>query len=204
MTYFNLNKVGGSDPLVNESSILNDNWDQLETKLGVYITGGALLGLEVGQELINSSRIGVWTGAATRYRDDIDSGWSALTTIPLAALITANTTNTPLWRVNTLIRKVQLFGQVIYNGGVSWPRGVYQTINSLAVPNNIPVAYRPTYGFHRQDTATAVPATEAAMAAVAIADSSTEPQILSINLKFLGANPSNPQYIVLDGIEWWY
>jgi hypothetical protein len=91
VAYFNFTKIAPpapNDPNVNEVTQLNDNWDHLDSKLSPYMSGGALTGLETGQEVFASGfRFAVYDGSGVRSPDDIDAAWSGLVSLRAGEII---------------------------------------------------------------------------------------------------------------------
>lgn len=208
MPYFNFTKItppAPNDPVVNEVTQLNDNWDHLDTKLNPYINGGSISGLESGQELFDGSfNFGVWDGAALRIPDDIDAGWSAWTALPMFTNRVARSGFTPRWRNNSLYRMVELAGGVLNNVAADpWPLGSFLTINADST-GAIPSSMQPVDGVHISPCATALTAgTSVVASGYAYIDKPVGNTFTRIRVQYMGG-PGGGNFVQLDQIWWWY
>lgn len=208
MVYINFTKItpaAPNDPVVNEDTQLNDNWDLLETKVGVYVTGGAVSDLETGQELFNGSfRYGVWNGSTTRITDDIDAAWSAWTNIPMFSTRAVRSGFQPKWRNNTLLRKVELTGGVLFNAAADpWTMGTLFTINADS-SGSPPAAQVPVGGTHICQCAVALTAgTSVTAGGYAFIDKPGGNTFTRIRVQYLGGGGGG-NFVMLDQIWWWY
>ena len=162
MAYFSLNKItppAPNDPVVNEATQINANWDNIDLKLQPYMIGGTISNIEVGQEFFDSNfRFAVWSSGGTRLPDDIDAGWSAWTAIPMFSPRVARTSFTPRWRSNSMYRMVELAGGVYFNAAQDpWTLGGYLTINADS-SGAIPASLAPVGGIHISQAAAALTA----------------------------------------------
>jgi hypothetical protein len=206
MAYLNFTKIAPpapNDPNVDEVTQLNNNWDLLETKLGVYTTGGALSNVETGQEFFNGSfQNSVWNGAATRASDDIDSAWSAWTNIPMLAPRAIRTGFQPKWRSNSLLRKVELTGGIQFDGAASvWTMGASFQFNQLAAgsPAN---TLGPVGGKYISQAAAALSAGTSVTAGAYITID-TSGSFVRMAAQYLGGGGGG-NFIMLDQVWWWY
>jgi len=206
--YFNFTKilpVPPNDPLVNEVTQLNDNWDVAETKLNVYVNGGTLTLTEIGQEYFdNNFRFTVWDGAAARIPDDIDAGWSAWTAIPILAPRVARASVTPRWRNNSAYRMVELSGGVQFDAGANpWTLGGTFTITNDALPG-IPAAFQPISLPHKGVAGAGLVSGGAVVAGAAITvDKPGGNTYVRIFVQYMGG-PGGGNFIQLDHVWWWY
>lgn len=204
--YLNFTKIAPpkpNDPVVNEATQLNANWDLLDTKLQPYIIGGTLTLAEVGQEFFdNNFRYGVWDGAVQRIPDDIDASWSAWTALPILAPRAIRTGFTPRWRNNSILRMVELSGGVQFDGPANaWTLGSAFQINSLAAGSPTS-ALAPIGGTHKSQAAGALTAGASVVAGAAITVDSSG-GFCRINAQYMGG-PGGGNFIQLDQVWWWY
>jgi hypothetical protein len=204
--YLNFSKIlplKPNDPLVNEDTQLNDNWDLLDTKLQPYMIGGSLTLTEVGQESFNGSfRYSVWDGAAQRLPDDIDAGWSSWTALPILSPRVARGSFTPRWRNNTAYRMVELSGGVLFDASANpWTMGSAFQVNQLA-SGSPTSALAPIGGTHKGPCATALSAgTTIVAGGLVTVDSSGG--FCRINAQYMGG-PGGGNFLMLDQVWWWY
>lgn len=206
MAYLNFNKItppAPNDPLVNEVTQLNDNWDQLDTKLQPYMIGGSITDLETGQEFFDGDfRYCVWDGAAPRLPDNISAGWSAWTAFPMNAPRAARSGLIPKWRNNSLYRMVECVGGVLFNAAADpWTLGSAFTINTDTA-NSPPSSMVPIGAKHVSPLATGIPSAPAIVAG-AMATVDVSGTHIRIQLQHLGG-PGGGNFIQLDQLWWWY
>jgi hypothetical protein len=206
MAYFNFTNVSPaspSDPLVNEITQINNNWDHLETKLNPYMIGGGVSGIETGQELFDGSfRYGVWDGSTTRITDDVDAAWSAWTNIPMLAPRVIRSGYQPKWRNNSLLRKVELTGGIQFDATANpWTMGSSFQFNSLAA-GSPPNTMVPIGGKHIAQAAAAQTAgTSVAAAGYITIDSSGS--FVRMACQYLGGGGGG-NFVQLEQVWWWY
>lgn len=206
MAYLNFTKIAPpspADPTVNEVTQLNNNWDVLESKLGVYSTGGSITGIETGQEFMNVSfQNCVWDGAATVASDDIDAAWTAWTNIPMLAPRAIRPSFQPKWRSNPLLRKVELVGGILFDAAASaWTMGSSFQFNSLAAgsPAN---TLGPIGGKHISQAAAALSGGTSVTAGAYITID-TSGSFVRMAAQYLGGGGGG-NFIMLDQVWWWY
>lgn len=206
MAFFSLNKIipaSPNDPLVDEVNQLNNNWDNLESKLGIYVNGGALTGIEAGQEYIGTgSRFAVWDGAAEALTEDIDSAWSAWTNIPMLAPRAIRPSWQPKWRNNTLLRKVELTGGIQFDAAASaWTMGSSFQFNALSAgsPAN---TLGPIGGKHIAQAATALTGGTSVTAGGYITID-TSGSFVRMACQYLGGGGGG-NFVQLEQVWWWY
>lgn len=203
MTYFNLLQIAPpspNDPLVNEVTQINNNWDDIDTKIGALTTTtGTITSPEQGQEYItNTGRTRVWNGAANRDPDDIDASWTAWTALPVAATVAVRPSFTPRWRNNTALRRVELAGGILKDAGAgAWPAAVVVVTTGVS---GIPDTLQPIGGVTRQMSAAALPATGGTGAWWQV---DTNTSFVRLRTRYMGP-AGGGNFIQLDGIEWWY
>jgi hypothetical protein len=208
VAYFNFTKIAPpapNDPNVNEVTQLNDNWDHLDSKLSPYMSGGALTGLETGQEVFASGfRFAVYDGSGVRSPDDIDAAWSAWTNLPMFAPRVIRAGFTPRWRNNSLLRMVELSGGVLFNAAADpWTMGALLTINADSA-GAIPASMAPIGGSSRSPAATSLTAgTSVVSGAFCIIDKPGGNTFCRIQAQFMGG-PGGGNFLMLDQVMWWY
>lgn len=205
MTYFNFTKVAPpspSDPLVNVTTHLNNNWDEIETKFSSLITmSGNIINAEAGQEAVGSvaQSFYVSNGApfVMRSADDIQTSWSAWTAIPLNAAVVARASFTPRYRTNSVLRLAELSGGVQKDAPASaWPAAL------VVITNLLPLSIVPIGNLSFQQSAAAIPTTPAnGSAGYHLID--TNGPNTRIQVRYAGG-PGGGNFIMLDGIKWWY
>lgn len=208
MSYFNFSKTlppTPSDPLVDEVDQLNDNWDHFESKLSPYLVGGTISDVEAGQEYFDTNfRYAVYTGSSGRVPDDIDAAWSAWTALPIVSPRVPRPSVTPRWRVNTLLRMVELCGGVYFDVSQNaWTAGSLITITD-DVSGGIPSTYTPVGTDHINPCATALTAgTSVVSAGYAWIDKPVGNTYCRVRCQYLGG-PGGGNFIQLDQVWWWY
>ncbi len=205
MAYFNLNKItpaAPNDPTVNEVTQLNNNWDNLDSKLGIYINGGSLTGIETGQEYLGTgSRFAVWDGAEF-LTEDIDSAWSAWTNIPMLSPRAIRTGFQPKWRSNSLLRKVELTGGIQFDAAASaWTMGSSFQFNDL-VTGSPTTTFTPIGGFHRAQCAAALTGGTSVTAAGRISID-TQSGFIKMSAQYMGGGGGG-NFLQLEQVWWWY
>lgn len=208
MAYFNFTRItppAPNDPTVNEVTQLNDNWDHLDAKLGPYMNGGSISGLETGQEYFDVNfRYALWDGAAARLPDDIDAAWSAWTAIPMLSPRTVRPNFTPRWRNNSLLRKVELSGGLTFNAvSDPWTPNTLATVNG-DVAGAVPASMIPVGGTHVCPCATALSAgTTIVSSGYAFIDKPGGNTFTRIRVCYLGGDGGG-NFVQLEEISWWY
>jgi hypothetical protein len=204
--YFNFNKItpaAPNDPVVNEATQINANWDQIDTKLQPYMFGGTLTLAEAGQEYFDSNfRYAVWDGASGRVPDDIDNAWSAWTNIPMLSPRVIRTGWQPKWRSNSLLRKVELAGGVLFDASANvWTMGSSFQINQLAAgsPAN---TLGPVGGKHISQCAVALSA-GTSVTAGGYVTIDTSGSFTRMAVQYLGGGGGG-NFVMLDQVWWWY
>lgn len=208
MVYFNFLKVAPAapnDPVVNEVTQINNNWDHLDLKLQPYMIGGTISGVETGQEFFDSNfRYAVWDGAATIIPDDIDAGWSAWTNFPIASGRFARAGFTPKWRNNSLYRMVECTGGFNFDAGAgAWPMGTAFLLNG-DTSGSPPASMVPVGGRHVGQAATALTGgTSVVAAARIVAEIPGGSSFVRLTGQYMGAGGGG-NFIQLDQVWWWY
>lgn len=204
--YFNFTKIipnAPNDPIVNEVAQINNNWDELDTKLGPYMFGGSLTLTEVGQESFNGSfQYIVWDGATQRTPDDIDAAWSAWTNIPMLSPRVIRSSFQPKWRNNTLLRMVELTGGIQFDASANpWTIGSSFQFNGL-VSGSPANTLGPVGGKHICQAATALTGGTSVTAGAYITID-TSGSFVRMAAQYLGGGGGG-NFIQLDQVWWWY
>lgn len=205
-TYFNFTKIlppNPNDPVVNEVTHLNNNWDHIDLKLQPYMAGGTLSLAEAGQEFFDTNfRFGVYDGASQRIPDDIDANWSAWTAIPILSPRVARASFTPRWRSNSKLRMVELAGGVNFDASANpWTQGSSFQLNQLAAgsPSS---SFAPIGGVHKSPAATALTGGTSTVAS-AIVTVDTSGGFVRLAAQYMGGGGGG-NFIQLDQVWWWY
>ena len=206
MTYFNFFKIAPpapADPLVNEDTQINDNWDHLDAKLQPYVSGGVISDIETGQEFFDINfRFAVWNGAATRIPDNIDAAWSAWTAMPLAAGRAIQAGNTWRWRSNSILRMVEMSGGIQFDGAAgAWPAGL-QLCNA-DVAGAIPAAQQPIAGKHITIGGTGLIGAGNTASGYIHVDKPGGNTFVRVRAQYLGA-AGGGNFIHMSQVWWWY
>lgn len=206
MVYLNFTKItppSPNDPNVNEVTQLNNNWDLLESKLNVYVNGGTITDIETGQEFFDGSfNYAVWDGAATIPPDDIDAAWSAWTNIPMLAPRVVRPGWQPKWRNNSLLRKVELTGGVLFNAAADpWTMGSSLQINQLAAGSPASTL-GPVGAKHISQCAVALTG-GTSVTAGGYVTIDTSGGFVRMAVQYLGGGGGG-NFVMLDQVWWWY
>jgi hypothetical protein len=207
MAYLNFTKIAPpapNDPVVNEVTQLNNNWDHLDAKLQPYLVGGSINDVEIGQEFLDTNfRFAVWNGTQ-RIPDDIDAAWSAWTALPMFSPRAARPSFTPQWRNNSAYRMVELAGGVYFNVAQDpWTLGGYNTINADS-SGAIPASMVPIGGTHTGQAAAGLTSgTSVVAGAMITVDKPGGNTFVRIRGQYMGG-PGGGNFIQLDRIWWWY
>jgi hypothetical protein len=207
VAYFNFNKItppAPNDPLVDEATQLNANWDHLDLKLQPYMLGGSMTGLETGQEYFSGGAFNftVWDGAAGVVPDDIAEGWTAWANIPMLAPRAIRSGFQPKWRSNPLIRMVELTGGIQFDGAAgAWTMGSSFQFNQLA-SGSPALSFGPIGGKHIAQCAAALTG-GTSVAASGYITIDTSGSFVRMAAQYLGGGGGG-NFIMLDQVWWWY
>ena len=201
------------DELVNEVTQLNDNLDQIESRMSILQGIGSWAnvdrpkGLEVLLDQSGSQRTAVWDGSNWRVPSSGAGGWTAWANVALIAPYTFNAGFTPMYRVNTFMRRAQLKGRV-QNGATGVAMAKNNWTNFSSGVTGIPLTYTPLNGASVW-TASCSPITATSPVGSEIngARIRTNADATSVRLDFnwMGQDTNTTgNYISLDGVEWWY
>lgn len=204
--YLNFTKItpaAPNDPVVNEVTQINNNWDQLDSKLQPLDTGGSLSSLEAGQEYLDGSfNFTVWDGAAARTPDNIEGAWSAWTNIPMLSPRVIRSGFQPKWRSNSILRKVELTGGIQFDASANpWTMGSSFQFNSLA-SGSPASSLAPIGGKHIAQCAAALTGgTSVTAAGYVTIDSSGG--FVRMSAQYLGGGGGG-NFLQLEQVWWWY
>lgn len=213
MTYFNFNYITDppNDELVDPVTQLNDNWQELANKIDGFnqlpsnITSppvGTEAFYPLGTDPVEHRRIAVYNGT-TWYRSmSPNTGWTTWQAFTLRSPVAERTGFTPVIRANTFTRRIQVSGGVIHNTGGAWPTSDIEITGSAALLSaNAPA----TGGSHYQQLATAGIMTANGFAsAVARVELRNDPARTAIYVRWQGDSLASGNFIMLDGLQWWY
>lgn len=207
MAYIPFNRIqppAPNDPLVNEQSQLNANWDLLDSKLKPYYYGGTISNVEVGQEFFSGSNFNfaVWDGTAPVIPEAIPEGWTAWTNLPVATGRSARAGFTPQWRSNPLYRMVELSGGFLYDGASSaWPTQTLVTLNQAAA-NSPASSFAPVSGKDVQPCSVAL-TDGTSIVAGGLVTIDVSGGFVRIRGQYMGG-PGGGNFFMLDSVWWWY
>lgn len=205
MVYLSLTDTVAGDT-VNESTQLNANWDQIDTKINALVVsstnlpGAAVVSPEEGIESVNPNKtddfdyfvhLGVYDGAA--WRQQTLETWGAWQTITLTAPFVERSGFTPKLRIsNTGI--VEFRGGVINTAGASaWPTGL-QVINSGQFAD---ATYHPDQATHKL-----IAASVASTWAYGRARVDSNGGFMRLSVQFVGATGGG-NFLQLEGLHYY-
>ncbi len=212
--YFEFTKVTDppDDELVDSETQLNANWEDVDLKItpfnqkpadftGITFPKGteAFDPEHVGSE----HRIAVWNGTTWARSLNHTTAWSAWDTIGIRAPVVVRTGFPPVLRVNTVARRIVLMGGVLFDAAANpWPTNtnVEITSDTAIQPEFAPV----NGGVSRMQGATGQIVTANGFASAIIsAELKTAPDRVAIMVRYQG-DAGGGNFVMLDGIEWWY
>lgn len=210
MSYFNFNYVTNppADELVDPEVHLNENWEELDTKLhGFNSYPSNVITPTIGTESFypvpgsDSGRIAAWTGTEWIRNLNHTAGFTAWQPIALRSPVVSRAGEpVPAAIIDTFARRVTCSGVVIYGAAApSWPAGIVEITSDIAIDNTVnPVGGRALeIGCVGNNTGVGI------SAAVLYASVETTPPRVSIKAKFQGP-PGGGNFISLDGFSWCY
>jgi hypothetical protein len=207
LPYFNFNYVTDppNDETVNVETDLNDNFEELATKLdGFNKNPNTIVGPPVGTEaLVSGNRVAVWDGTTWRLAFNQATSWTSWQTLTPKAPVGIQGGFTPKARVNPVIRCVQLTGILNYNAGAAWPTA---SDVDLFADTDIGPTYAPVPGglAHCQvATSQVTGVNQAATANIRIQHITSGTARVGLFARFQG-DAGGGNFVVLDKIEWWY
>lgn len=199
---FNLITDPPGDELVDEQSQLNANLDKMDSRLNQFQQqpDNTVVSPPVGTEALIGNIIRVWTGSAWRFADNPNSGWGSWATIALVAPYVHRTGFTLQYRVNTMIRKVELAGGLYAAAAqTAWPRSKVQV---TANTGGIPDTYKPVNN-HPQTGAAGIGTTAGQFAGARIWVESNAGNSIKLSVSYQGDDIGG-NFVMLDPVRWWY
>lgn len=207
MTFFTFTLMTDppGDPLVNEDTQLNDNWDSVDTRLAQFqvkpntIAATVPIGTEAMQN--SSGSVAVHTGSGVwAFPGSIPAGWGAWTTLPLLAPVVERPSFTPKYRINTTIRKVELAGGLRADVSANpWARSKVQ---ATANTGGIPDANKPVNN-NIQQGAVGIGTTDGQFAGARIHIESNAGNSVKISVSYQGDDIGG-NFVMLDNVKWFY
>lgn len=214
MPYFNFNYVTDppDDENVNAITQLNNNWAEVETKTKPFNSSPANftgITVPVGTEAFDpehagsEDRIAVWDGTTWRRGLNHVTAWSNWDNLTLRSPTVARTGFPPVARVDIIARRVTLMGGVYFNAAIDpWPTNTTVEItNDTAIQTSLaPV----NGGMSVSQGATGqITTANGFAAAVIIVELKSSPSRVAVSVRYQG-DAGGGNFIMLDGVEWWY
>lgn len=213
MAYFDFNYVTDppNDETVDEVTQLNDNWQEVANKINPFNQSPAdFTGITVpkGTEAFDpehagsENRIAAWNGTTWIRSLNHGSAWNAWQLVPIRAPRVLRTGFPVAIRVNQVTRHVVLMGGVLFDAGSgAWTTNTtYEITTDAAIQQSL----APVGGLSYQQGATGMITTANGFAsAVVEIKSATGPDRTAISVRYQG-DAGGGNFIMLDGIEWWY
>lgn len=209
MAYFDFDYVTDppNDETVDEVTQLNNNWQEVATKIDRWnrAQSNIIAPIPVGTEAMDpggSSRIALWDGTSWLLGLNHDSSWGNWATFGLRSPIVERSGWTPVARVNPWKRLVALSGGVQINATAdAWNTG---TDVEITTDTAFSSSLAPVGGLAYFQTATAqITAANGFASAVIKVQSETTPARTSITARWQG-DAGGGNFVMLDGIQWWY
>lgn len=210
MAYLNFNKIvppAPNDPLVDEATQINANWDHIEAKLTPYMKGGTMTNVETGQEHFNGSFEFCVRGTSTLITPkNISEGWSAWTNFPIAVARALRTDYTPKWRNNPLYRMVECTGGFQYDAAASaWPMGSFFLLNADAA-GSPPASMQPIGNIHYNPCAVSLntgTSTSVAQGGLIKVEQPVGSTYVRLSVQYMGG-AGGGNFVMIDQVWWWY
>jgi hypothetical protein len=206
MPFFNLTKPAVGD-LVAPVEVLNDNWDDIDTKLALINSGSNPVGTGIvspvgTMEAVSSETtppdIAVCKPSDSTFKSIVppsDEIWGAWITINLAAGFNAVTGRTPQLKISNY-DQVRFRGAIQYGTGTTaWPAG-YSTVNSGQFLINDLTGRT----ICRNLSASRSGGNPWSMAQMITSDDGT---YVLLKIAFTGATLASSNRVVLDGVSWY-
>lgn len=209
MAYFNFNYVTNPplDELVNPTTQLNANWQEVDDKIkGFNTQPNTVINPPLGSEAlhpVDTHRIGVWNGTEWIRSINPNLSWGVWTAFNLLApAVQRSAVFTPKYKVNSVYARVALSGGVLFNVAADpWPTGTTVRITDTGA---IPIAYKPLGGWSYQTVAVSTPSGAGGFSsAQAIVDAVTDPSDIRISIRFQG-DSGGGNFVMLDSLGWWF
>lgn len=214
MTYFNFNFVTDppNDELVNVEAQINDNWEDVETKLLPFNQKPSDFGAIVkpkGTEAFRPTpgfehRISAWDGAEWRSSLAHSTSWGLWQTVLIRAPTVIRPNFPVVARVNAMLRKVEISGGVLFDGAASaWPTGTTVEITAdTAIQTSFAPANAAKQAFQQVATG-AITVANGFASAVAIVEQKAGPDRTAISVRYQG-DAGGGNFIMLDGLGWYF
>jgi hypothetical protein len=209
VTYMNFTKIAPpspNDPLVNEVTQLNNNWDEVDRVLSVQQGNSALVNPETALEMVDfvAGKFKLYDGTGFNSVDAITPAWTAWAALPLLAPIAARAGMTPRWRSNPILRRVQICGAV-QNGTTPASFGT-TTFDITANTGGIPDTLKPVSAagviYACAGTTPVAPSTVSS-SYITVKPNPTAGNSVKVQGRYLGVSDGTSS-LVIDGISWWY
>lgn len=209
--YFDLNLVTDppNDETVNYETQLNNNWEEIADKINRFNQSpGNFSGITIpkGTEALTTddpTRVGVWNGTQWCRSLNHNAAWTNWQALGLRSPRVARTNYAPMARVDTVARHIVLQGGVLYNAAADpWPTN---TTVEITDDVSIQTALAPVNGGQSiQQGATGQITTANGFASAIISISTlTSPNRVAVSVRYQG-DVGGGNFVMLDGIEWWY
>lgn len=205
--YFDFNYIDDPpvDELVDEESLLNENWEKAD--IGLHLLQqeevdpvDPPVGLDVFRKLDGDVHRAVWIGGSYRFASSIPLGWGSWIELGLESPVVARPGWTPKARVNERIRQVQLTGGVRADSSSSaWPSSSVQLTDDDTAIND---SFGPVGGKSIQQSACGAIGTDGELATARITIEVVS-SLVRIYAQWYGESGGG-NFICLDGIKWWY
>lgn len=213
MAYFNFNYVTPppDDETVDEQTQLNANWEEVENKTRPFnqqpgdFTG---ITIPVGAMAIQldgaSNRMAAWTG--TEWINSVNpmAIWEDWQTISLRAPVVARPGYDVKAKVDVVSRRIVLMGGVILNATADiWNTATtYEITSDTAIQDTFAPANDDFMSIQQGATGQTTTAGSFASAVVTI-EKKASPARTAVSVRWQG-EVAGGNFIMLDGIEWWY
>jgi hypothetical protein len=213
LAYFDFNYVTTppNDETVDEVTQLNNNWEEVETKLLPFNQQPAdFTGITIPKGTMamrpddGSDRMAVWNGIEWSGSVNPANVWEAWQPVSLRAPVIARTGYTLEAKIDTLSRRIVLMGGVQLNATAdAWNTATtYEITTDTAIQSSLAPAN--VDGVSIQQGATGAVTTASGFASAVIwIQRRTVPDRTAISVRYQG-DAGGGNFIMLDGIEWWY
>lgn len=215
MAYFDFNYVTDppNDEFVDVNTQLNDNWDELDRKLTPFnqmpadFTG---IDIPVGTEAFDPDpghddfeRIAVWNGTNWVRCLNHVTPWTPWQLVRLREPIVERSGFTLKAKVNPISRRIVLMGGVLFDTDASaWPT---DTTVEITADVSIQDVLAPVNGgvCVRQAATGQITTANGFASAVAIIEHKESPSRVAISVRYQG-DAGGGNFVMFDGISWWY
>lgn len=213
MAYFNFNYVTDppNDQLVNYQTHLNNNWLEVNNKIkGFNVVPTTLVNPPVGTEAYfpeapasENTRIAVYDGTAWRRAINHTSGFTAWQPLTLRSPVVARPGYPPVVKLDIVNRRAILSGGVQYGAAApAWPTTIVEITDDLAMDTTLnPI--NGGFSIHTGATAPVTVAGQFSSAVVYMEAVSTGTAHVAIKVGYQGS-AGGGNFVMLDGISWWF